>query len=304
MNSVSKKLKLTGLVAATHTPFHDDGSLNLDVIECLAEHLLSHRVMTAFIGGSTGESHSLSLDERRQLTMRWMQVTRGTDMKVVVHVGSNCLIDAAALAAHAEQSGAAAVAALSPSYFKPRTVEILLDCAKQVASAAPATPFYFYDIPVLTGVSLPMPEFLALGRDQIPNLAGLKFTNPDLMAYQMCLRAGDGSFDLPWGCDEFLLAALALGATGAVGSTYNFTAPIYHKVLAAFASGDWKTARDEQYRAVQIIQVLIRYGFIAATKAVMEMLSVPVGPARLPNPRLTPEQKATLRTDLEKAGLF
>ena len=298
------RLKLTGLVAATHTPFHDDGSLNLSIVERQAEHLLNVGVTTAFIGGSTGESHSLNIDERLQLTTRWMEVVRGTDMKVVVHVGSNCLIDAAALARQAQQSGAVAVAALSPSYFKPRNVETLVACAKQIAAAAPETPFYFYDIPVLTGVSLSMPEFLAQGREVIPNLAGLKFTNPDLMAFQCCLRADGGSFDVPWGCDEFLLAAAALGATGAVGSTYNFAAPIYHRVLSAFAAGDWKTARDEQFRAVQFIQIIVRYGFIAATKAVMTMLGVDVGPARLPNAPMSKEQAAALRSELDSLGFF
>lgn len=298
------RLKLTGLVAATHTPFHDDGSLNLHVVEKQCEHLLRNGVTTAFIGGSTGESHSLNVDERMQLTTQWMQIVRGTDMKVVVHVGSNSLVDAAALARHAQQSAAVAVAALSPSYFKPRNVETLVACARQIAQAAPATPFYFYDIPVLTGVSLPMPEFLALGRETIPNLAGLKFTNPDLMAFQLCLRAGDGSFDVPWGCDEFLLAAVALGATGAVGSTYNFAAPIYHRVLQAFTAGDLKTARDHQFNAVRMIQVLVRHGFISATKAVMKMLHVDVGPARLPNVTLTNEQTASLRADLDSIGFF
>ncbi len=298
------RLKLTGLVAATHTPFHDDGSLNLNIVERQAEHLLHDGVTTAFIGGSTGESHSLNIDERRQLTTRWMEVVRGTAMKVVVHVGSNCLVDAATLARHAQQSGAVAVAALSPSYFKPRNVETLVACAKQIAAAAPETPFYFYDIPVLTGVSLSMPEFLAQGREVIPNLAGLKFTNPDLMAFQCCLRADNGSFDVPWGCDEFLLAAAALGATGAVGSTYNFAAPIYHRVLAAFAAGDWKTARDEQFRAVQFIQIIVRYGFIGATKALMTMLGVDVGPARLPNAPISKDQAAALRSELDSLGFF
>ena len=298
------RLKLNGLVAATHTPFHPDGSLNLAIVERQVEHLLRNGVSTAFIGGSTGESHSLNVDERLQLTTRWMDVARGTAMKVVVHVGSNCLVDATTLARQAQQSGAVAIAALSPSYFKPRNVETLVACASQIASAAPQTPFYFYDIPVLTGVSLSMPDFLAQGRDVIPNLAGLKFTNPDLMAFQLCLRAGEGSFDVPWGCDEFLLAAVALGATGAVGSTYNVAAPIYHRLLTAFAAGDFTRAREEQFRAVQMIQVLVRYGFIGATKAVMAMLGVDVGPARLPNAPISVEQTTALRSDLESLGFF
>ncbi len=115
--------RLHGLVAATHTPFHTDGALNLDVVERQAAHLLANRVFSVFIGGTTGESHSLSLAERLSLALRWSEVAKGTALKVVVHVGSNCLTDAQALAKQAEQVGAAGIAALAPRYFKPRSLE-------------------------------------------------------------------------------------------------------------------------------------------------------------------------------------
>ena len=298
-------MKLTGLVAAAHTPFKADGELNLAAVEKQAAHFLANRVLVAFIGGSTGESHSLSLEERKALAARWLRVARGTRLQVIVHVGSNCVADARALAAHAQKLGAAAVAALSPSYFKPRTVAALVDTCAQIAWGAPELPFYFYDIPALTGVLLPMPEFLEQARERIPNLAGIKWTNPDLYAYQLCLRA-PGAFDLPWGNDEYLLAALALGARGAVGSTYAFAAPLYHRLLKAFAAGDLAQAREEQYRSCLLVRTLAGApcGFMGAAKALMAMLGVPVGPARLPNGNLTPEQARALAAELERIGFW
>ena len=296
--------RLHGLVAATHTPFHADGSLHLAIVEMQAAHLLANKVTAAFIGGTTGESHSLSLEERRALAQRWMDVTRGTALKVVVHVGSNCLGDAAALARQARELGASAISALAPSYFKPRSVEVLVDCCVSIAGAADDVPFYFYDIPSLTGVNLAMPEFLEKAKARIPNLAGLKFTNPDLMAYQLCLRADDGAFDVPWGTDEALLGALAVGARGAVGSSYNFAAPVYQRLLGAFAKGDLTAARQEQGRSVRLIQTLGRYGYVGAAKCLMIMLGVDVGPARLPNVNLTEAEIATLRGEVESLGFF
>ena len=204
-------------------------------------------------------------------------------MRVIVHVGANALTDARDLAADAQQLGAHAIAALAPSYFKPRSLDALIACAADIAAAAPGTPFYFYDIPSMTGVSFPMCDFLAQAADCIPTLAGLKFTNSDLMSFQLCLHADNGAWDVPFGCDEFLLAALSLGATGAVGSTYNFAAPIYHRLMRAFAAGDLATARTEQFRSVQLVRLLAGVGFMGAAKAVMGMLGVAVGPARLPN---------------------
>ena len=298
------KFQLTGLVAATHTPFHTDGSLNLPIVASQAAHLQRTGVSTAFIGGTTGESSSLTFEERRQLTQRWMEVTAGTPLKVVVHVGSNCVADSTALAAQAGQLGAAAIATLAPSYFKPRTLGLLIDCCAAIAGAAPRTPFYFYDIPTFTGVQFAMPDFLAQAAERIPTLVGLKFTNADLMSYQLCRHASRGKFDILWGLDEVLLAAVSLGCTGAVGSSYNFAAPIYNRLLKAAAAGDFATARTEQFRSVQLIQLLAGYGYMAAAKATMTMLGVDVGPARLPNANLTADQIATLRKDLKKLGFF
>ncbi|MBN2507984.1 MAG: dihydrodipicolinate synthase family protein [Verrucomicrobia bacterium] len=295
---------LTGLVAATHTPFTPDGSLNLGAVEAQAAHLLANRVTLAFIGGTTGESHSLTLDERRALARRWLDVARGTPLRVVVHVGSNCLADARTLAAHAQALGAPAVSAVAPSYFKPRSLDALIACAADIAAAAPETPFYFYDIPALTGVAFSMPEFLERAPARIPTLAGLKFTNPDLMAYLQCLEAQGGRWDVPWGIDECLLAALATGARGAVGSTYNFAAPLYHGLIAAFERGDLAAARAAQSRSTRLVALLARYGYMGAAKATMTMLGVDVGPARLPNPSPAPEQIRTLRRDLETLGFF
>ena len=299
-----KHTSLLGLTAATHTPFNSDGSLNLAVVEQQAEHLVANGVNTVFIGGSTGESHSLSLAERQSLALRWSEIVRNTSLRVVVHVGSNCLSDCKALASQAQKLEAMAISSMAPSYFKPKSLDVLIDCAADIASAAPDVPFYFYDIPVLTNVHFSMPEFLAQAPARIPTLAGIKFTNPDLMAYQLCLRADSYKWDVPFGCDEFLLAAFALGAKGAVGSSFNFAAPVYLRLIEAFQKGDINTAREEQFRSVKIIQLLASYGYMGAAKAVMGFLGVPVGPARLPNANLSSSQITELSYKLEKMGFF
>lgn len=296
--------RISGLIAATHTPFHADGSLNLSVIEKQAAHLQAAGVRAAFISGTTGESHSLSLEERRALTTRWMEVTRGSDLKVVVHVGANALGDAAALAAQAQELGAEAISALSPSYFKPRTVAALVDSCAQITASAPEIPFYFYDIPSFTGVSLPMPEFLSLGMERLPTLAGVKFTNPDAMMFQQCRHHSGGAFTILWGTDECLLAGLALGAMGAVGSTYNFAAPIYQRLMAAFEKNDLEAARAEQMRSIRLISRLASVGYMGAAKTVMKFLGVDVGPARLPHSNLGAVEEKALLADLEQMGFF
>jgi N-acetylneuraminate lyase len=296
--------RLTGLVAAVHTPLHPDGTLNLDIVEKQAEHLVRNGITCIFVGGTTGEYSSLTLDERLALTARWLTVVRSVPLQVIVHVGSNCLPEARRLARQAEQLGAQAISALAPSYFKPRDTPALVDFMTDLAAAAPSLPFYYYEIPTMTGLTVPPSEFLARAADRIPNLAGLKFTSSNLMEYQLCRHVGNESFDIVFGCDEMLLGALALGARGAVGSTYNFAAPIYQRLLTAFYQGDLATARQEQFRSVRLVQLLIGYGFMGAAKATMKLLGVDVGPARLPLGSLAPEEITRLREDLEELGFF
>ncbi len=296
--------RIQGLVAATHTPFHADGSLHLDIVEKQAAHLQSTGVGYAFIGGTTGECSSLTLEERQALAVRWFEVTKGADLKVIVHVGANCLADSRALAAQARDLGAVAVSALAPSYFKPDSVSTLVESMAQIASAAPDLPFYYYEIPTMTGITLSPSDFLLQAAERIPNLAGIKFTSSNLMEYQICRASHDARFDIPFGFDEMLLAALALGATGAVGSSFNFAAAIYKRVIAAFERGDLIAAREKQMRSVRVIQKLAARGYMGAAKAVMKMLGVDVGPPRLPCASLDEGQTQALRTELEKMGFF
>jgi N-acetylneuraminate lyase len=236
------------------------------------------------------------------LTARWCQAAKGTPLRVVAHVGTNSITEAVSLAAEAEKQGVSAIAALSPSYFRPRSVEDLVDTMAMVAAAAPATPFYFYDIPSMTGVQLSMPTFLDQASRKIPNLVGMKFTNMDLASYTQCLQQDDGLWDIPFGCDEALLPALALGARGAVGSGYNFVGEHYSRLIEAWKKGDLTRARRLQCQGIQLVQRLVPFGYLPAAKTVMEWLGVPVGPTRLPLRSLNEPQRRQLREGLESDG--
>jgi N-acetylneuraminate lyase len=295
---------LDGLVVAAHTPFNDDYSVNLNAVEPLAEFYGRQGLSTVFVNGSTGESQSLNIEERRMLAARWMEVAQSFGLRVVIHVGSNSVEDARRLAAHAQQIGAAAVSALAPSYFKPQGVTGLVEICARIAGGAPDLPFYYYDIPALTGVNISTPDFLEAASSKIPNLAGIKFTSPDLMAFQLCKHSQGGRFDVPYGCDEWLLAALALGATGAVGSSYGFAANLYRRLWEAFTRGDLAAAREEQFRSVQLIQTLARHGYMGSAKTLVRWLGVDVGPARIPVPNPSVDTQKTLRGELEAIGFF
>lgn len=295
--------RLTGLIAATCTPMHEDGSLNLDRVPAMVDFLAWAGVAGLYICGSTGEGLSLSSDERRAVAEAFVREAKGR-LRTVVQVGHNALAEARDLASHAQSIGAEAISATAPSYFKVGSVEDLADCMAQIAAAAPETPFYYYHIPALTGVALDMVDFLPLAAERIPNLVGMKYTAPTVHEFQACLELAGGQFDLLWGCDEMLLSALAVGARGAIGSTYNIAAPLYRRLMEAFGRGDIEEARRMQFLSVHMIRVMKRYPFHAALKAILKMLGIDCGPCRLPLPGVEASQVTSLKHGLEALGFF
>jgi N-acetylneuraminate lyase len=196
----------------------------------------------------------------------------------------------------------AAISALAPSYFKPANLEALVDWCAAIAREVPDLPFYYYDIPVFTGVSMPMDRFLEQASVRIPNLAGVKFSNPDLVSYRRCLDTAAGRFDLPWGVDEALLGALATGARGGVGSTYNWAPKLYLDLMSAFAGGRLDEARRLQSLSIAMVDAIAATGFMGTSKALMARLGVPVGPARAPLANPPAEQAEALAARLHEIG--
>lgn len=291
-------MRLEGLIAAPHTPFDQHGQLWIDAIDQQARFLADQPVNGVFIGGSTGECTSLSIDERIQLCDRWVRSFGPSGKQIVVHVGTNCIPDSVELAAHAASLNVDGFAAFAPSYFRPTSVDALIEFLKPIALAAESTPFYFYDIPVLTRVELSMLDFLERAPIQIPNLNGLKYTNSNLVQLRECMDRFGDQFDFVFGCDEILMAGLSMGIRGAIGSTYNFAAPLYQKIITALQDGDNEAAREAQTASVKLVDALSDFDFISASKAAMKIVGVDCGNPRPPLKSLNEQKIAALHREL------
>lgn len=300
---IDTRLNLTGLFAATYTPFNDDGSLNLDEIPQMVDYLGTRGISGLYVCGSTGEGMSLSTGERQAVAETFVKAA-GDTLTTVVHVGHNSLTEARHLAAHAQQIGADAVSASAPSYYKLTEVALLVDCMEEIASVAPALPFYYYDIPEMTGVEVDMVEFLRIGGERIPNLMGLKYTSLNIPEFQACLDFEDRRFEALWGNDEMLLSALVAGGQAAIGSTYNIAGPLYNRLIEAFEKGDLEEGRRCQSLSVALIRQISKYPFHPAMKEIMKMNGIDCGPCRRPLGQLTTPQIDSLRKDLEEIGYF
>lgn len=296
--------KLTGLVAAPFTPMDSKGNLNLEIVGRYAEKLKKDGVGGAFVCGTTGEGMLMTSEERISVAEKWIE-RQSASFKVIVHVGTTSARQSMELAAHAQNAGAYAVGCMGPMFLKPSKVEDLVAFCSEVAAGAPDLPFYYYHIPSVSKVNLSMTEFLQKAKLEIPNLAGIKFTHRNMMEMFLCLRADECKWDILHGFDEELLCGLSLGAKGAVGSTFNYLAPLYLKLMKAFQEGKMDEAREYQYESIRFIEILIRYGGgVIGGKPIMKFVGLDCGPLRAPAHNYTVTELTRYRKELDEIGFF
>ncbi|AEM69604.1 N-acetylneuraminate lyase [Allomuricauda ruestringensis DSM 13258] len=293
---------MKGIIAATYAPMDQNGLLNTDIIEGYGSFLVANKVSGAFVNGSTGDFTALSSIERKELIEVWSQ-QRSEGLFLINHVGHNNLKEAVELAAHSADM-VDATAALPPFYFRPKTLDDLVFYCKQIAQAAPGIPFYYYHIPILTKVSLPMLGFIEKAKEQIPNFAGIKYTEDNLSDFKQCVHKGDGSLDMFFGIDEKYIDSIRVGAQGWVGSTYNHLAPLYHEVARQVDQDRWDAARKLQGKAIHFVQVLEALGgYHGGGKSFMRYFGLDMGPSRFPHKTFNDSLLSQAIRSFEKEGL-
>jgi N-acetylneuraminate lyase len=297
-------MRIEGLIAATFSPMHEDGSLNLSQVPGIVEHLIEDGITGLYVCGSTGEGPLLSGAERRQVAEAYICAVAGK-IPVIVQIGHDSLAEARELAQHAQDSGADAISAIAPRYFGCDSLDSLIACLAQATESVSDLPFFYYHIPSLSGVNFDMVRFLEKAPECLPGFAGIKYSALSLHEYQECLACAGDQYTILFGCDEMLLSSLAVGGYGAVGSTFNFAAPLYHSIINAFHQSDLKSAQALQLRSVKMIHMLYdRYRGQPGFKAIMGLLGKDCGPNRLPLRALSDAENKQLRVDLEQIGFF
>jgi len=247
-------LRIEGLVAATFTPFSPNGTLaGVDAVEAQADWLQKTGVRWAFVSGTTGESVKLSFNERKEQAERWMSIGSKYNISIIVHTGTDSIIESIEHTKHAESIGAKAVGWMPPVFFKPATVDALAATLAEVAAAAPSLPFYYYHIPSMTGVTFPILDLVkAIERIGVPNFAGVKYTGlytfPGFMDARRVMVHNGGKYEVLSGREDMMLEGVAAGCKGFVGSQFNHAGDLYNKVRSTCM-----TQSPEEARKVQMI---------------------------------------------------
>jgi N-acetylneuraminate lyase len=160
-----------------------------------AAFLAANGIRTVFVTGTTGECHSLTGEERVAIYDAWADAASAHGLAVIGHVGGNSIEDACMLARRARDHRFAAISTLPPSYFKPASLGDLVDWCARIAAEAPDLPFYYYDIPSMSGVSFPIEQLLIEAPPRIRNIAAAS-TSP--ANGSICRGARTRRFLLRW----------------------------------------------------------------------------------------------------------
>jgi N-acetylneuraminate lyase len=261
-------VSLSGIYPAFLTPLDRNLRLVPSTAEKLLHHLMDTGVDGTYIAGSTGEGLKLSLEQRRLLTETIARVLPD-GKKLIVHVGTPSVSDALALADHAARNGAHAISSLPPAGDAVSVRVYYEELAKH--SSLPLILYYF---PKAAPTAFQNSQEL-IDICELPNVIGVKFTDFNVYLLQQLAKRGNLVFN---GYDEALAAGLLMGAKGGIGSTYNVMPQVYLEIYRAACRGDWETARQWQFRANSVLDILLRYPFFPAVRAVMAHRGFDCGP--------------------------
>jgi len=252
------------ILPALITPLLPSGQLDEPSAERLIDALYEKGVGGLYVTGSTGEGIYLDFEIRQRIVEITCRLSKGRG-QVIVHVGAIQAAKALELAAHAGRAGADAVSSIPPfagGYSFDEVKAFYAELAKQ--SPVPVVAYY---IPGLTGQHHSVVNLASLLK--LPNIAGFKFTDPNFYTMQRLLTRFGPDQVLYNGQDEALALGLQVGAHGGIGTTYNFMPELILEIYNHCLAGRFIEAVGAQRKANDIIEALLMFHGVAATKQIL-----------------------------------
>ncbi|MBO8162515.1 MAG: 4-hydroxy-tetrahydrodipicolinate synthase [Brevibacillus sp.] len=275
------------LVTAMVTPFDDTLQIDFSRTERLIDHLLATGTTALVVSGTTGESPTLSHQEKLSLLRHVVRYTNGR-CPVIVGTGSNNTMNSIELTQEAERAGADAVMLVAPYYNRP-SQEGLYQHFKSIAEST-SLPVMLYNVPGRTGVNMSAETTLKLA--QLPNVVCVKEASGNLSQMAKIIEHAPEGFELYSGDDALTLPVLAIGGVGIVSVASHVIGSEMIRMIEQFFAGNHQEAAALHRKLLPVFEGLFAYPSPSPTKAALDKMGIPVGGVRLPLVPLNEQERA------------
>lgn len=288
-----RKPLFTGACTAMVTPFID-GKVNYPMMEQLLKMQIDAGIKAVVIAGTTGESPTLSDEEKITLFSRCKDYV-GNQCLIIAGTGSNNTIHSIDLSIQAVEAGADALLVVSPYYNKASEDGILMHYLS--ICHAVSAPVIVYNVPSRTGLDIPVSVYEKLSK--IPNIAGVKEASSDITKIARIRNACGSDFSIWSGNDDQIVPVMSLGGQGVISVLSNVRPKETIAMCEAALDGDFDTASDLQCKLLPLIDALFCEVNPIPVKEAMMLIGYDCGNCRLPLCKMADGNLLRLRAALE-----
>lgn len=289
----------TGSIVAMITPFHEDGSVNFDVLTELLERQIAAGTDGILTLGTTGEYPTMSHEEDASVVAHTIKVVNGR-VPVIVGSGSNCTATQIEKSVEYQDMGADALLLIAPYYNKANPEGMVRHFAETADRVK--IPCLLYNVPGRTGCSIPVSVVEQLSKH--PQICGIKEASGDMSYAMKIARCVGPDFALYSGNDDITLPLMSIGGSGVISVFANVMPGMCHQIVADYAGGNQARALENHLKYLELMNGLFMEVNPIPVKSAMNMMGLNVGPMRLPLCEMSAEHQAALRAMLEEAGLL
>lgn len=287
------------VLTAMVTPFDQNGNVDLQATENLVNHLLANGTDGIVVAGTTGESPTLSTDEKLTLFQHVVHVVNGRGL-VIAGTGSNNTNASIELTKKAEAIGVDGIMLVAPYYNKP-SQEGMYQHFKVIAEST-SLPVMIYNIPGRSAVNISVETTIRLSK--IPNIVATKEASGDLDAMASIIEGTDESFSLYSGDDSLTLPILSIGGTGVVSVASHIIGNEMQEMVTEYLKGNVHQAATLHRKLLPTMKALFTAPSPTPVKTALNMKGIYVGSVRLPLVPLSEEEQRQLQNIIMPAMSF
>jgi 4-hydroxy-tetrahydrodipicolinate synthase len=289
-----KNFNFRGLATALVTPFNESEEVDYETLKNLVEWQIQNGVDAIVPVGTTGESATLTEEERYRVIETVIEQANGR-ITIIAGAGSNSTKKSIEHAKHAKELGADAILSITPYYNKP-TQQGLYAHFAEIANAVDI-PIIMYNVPGRTGVNMTAETTLKIA-EEIPNVVGIKESSGNLIQVMEIIRNKPDGFKVYSGDDSFAFPIILAGGDGVISVASNEVPDLMKQLVSACLNGEIEKARELHYKLLPLMEANFIETNPIPVKSAMAMLGLIKEVYRLPLVKMSEKNKEKLRNIL------